>query len=1637
MADENRTANVDLTANVSQYNQQVGQASQQTSKLTDQVNKLAASLDGITKRMGKKLLLFAAADAAAVTGYTIAAARYEKQLQTLTAQTAVAGKTMEVYKKGIEAVGRQMPISGKEVAELITQINKLGITSQRETVAMARTFIQLGAATGESISTLTSGLVELSRQMGTLGSGAKGISSFADSLTSVSNTAGVSAAAVLNFSQAIAPMARAAGIGQKEVLGFSAAFTRAGADGYAAANAFNSIVADITRQSMNGSPEIAKYAKTIGVTADEFKKMDSADRIIKIFEAVNAAGPDSVRVLDRMGIDGIRAAKAFQAVASEAGGMRKAVSQAVAEYGGGSTARGAGAAFDSMDSAMTKFRNNLEQIAATMGSLVLPVATEFVDVLNKGLDTINKMAGPLLAVAGALGAVMVPIAAGFGGLLTMLGPLSTLMLAMTAFRLSPVRGLIQGFKEGRAEAAAARLGTQYIPFTQAGQHNADGTLKSYQQGPYNLGNRLGGRLPYHFTGAPSSLGQGFLRAGNASMSMLRGWYIDPTNQWIENAAMRDPFARKSALGDLVNRAVESRKTIGGTLGSALTNPLGFLAARGATPTVRAAGTGIAPHMEGEPVNAVRNLAKAEAEARAENIRRNLVAEGGHSGAYVGQKMMAEYSSTLDAHSKAMAKAATTAKELADAQKVATQTTGHLGRNVAARAAQMAGIPLSYGVMGARLGAQGAFQMGGRLLGSLGNMVGATGPAAPVVGGALILGGAALYGAKQTADATKASLVTSDMMTNLGKINTALGLATKTLGEFTVAVEGGGRSASSIASAADGLKLTIDEQIQAQLSPEKYADERVKNLSGTDAGVGYLMSLGQMSGQQARAASQDLYRKFGPGAQAIIDAYQNQGGGQSTDRTSMTDIAKGLFAGGSAASDRGFVGALRNFGLSNIVGVDSTTTEAVQMAVAASQEQVGNITSKYGAKAGATKQAANYADLFRAVGNADTAGKRKTLEEVIKNFEGQYGELGLFVGPEAITSDAGTGAKNLNNPEDLLRWIVSGQNDSEGSRKFRTSLQNTGMSATDFIGLDANQQAVAMQRGTLSDFEKRVRGTEIGAFSRGNYDVRAISEGTKAGDPAAWGKALRAMTENLTANGASLRNATEQANKLALAVGDVNDPLYQLAMAAKALAVTQGLRVAGELHGEVGTIRQTARNIRATVLNPVDQNDGSAEKEALKSQVNSNVRAYEQYVYQFQKAQKRGWEDFRKSQEISVKEFGISMQRNMEDAAKALYSPWERAFSPATQSLDTVLSNMKEGAQRAAEQMKNLQTLKNKYGLDPHTIDQLQLEDPSKAWEVERLVGDAGMAGGRKKINQLDKSSSRRDTLAERAVGSYQSTQRAMADFARSQDLAADAFHRSVNRAREDFDDYNRHFNGKIDKVTGHIKKMFDKMGINTTDYFEDLKKELGIVTDVFHIKVPITDFSGYGATKNSQVPAFYTQLPVGGENKEGQVNASTGRPWQTKPKETYLGWAVATENGPHVLPSDWGNHKKWTSQKKKEYWDRNHIVALAAGGIVTGPTLAVLAEQSGPEAVLPLSGTEGKAFAAQMAAQITTQMLKTLHTRGRGTPMALGAGSTVNIKNETNYGGVTVQAANLDDFEKQLQRKERNRKARQGAGASQ
>lgn len=419
--DATRNANVVLTADTSNYSRQVTAAGQQTNTLNDSVNKLITSIDRLTKTSGRRLEIVSASTIAGLTAAGLAAAKFESQMSALNATMALAQRPAGEVQRTVDNLRRSLPLTTEQVISLVSSLQKLG-ASPGGMAKLVDTFTKLSAVTGEDISGLAQGMVQLQRQMGTSeGSTTK----FANAVAGLSANLGVSATGILQFSQSLAPVARTVGMTQTEVMGFSAAFLRAGQDGYVAGNTFTKMLSDISRAARYGSTDLAMFANVAGKTVDEFKAMPAAQQITAIFDALNRSGPDAIKVLERMGYDGPRAMKAIQGLV-QSGGLSQALNEATGQFNSGSGLQKGADALHDFNDTMTKLRNNVTSLAQDFGSTFLPLMSKIAEAFVKMTDGVHSVInafGPLMKILGTI--------TGLGGVAT----------GVTGFALSNFTGL--------------------------------------------------------------------------------------------------------------------------------------------------------------------------------------------------------------------------------------------------------------------------------------------------------------------------------------------------------------------------------------------------------------------------------------------------------------------------------------------------------------------------------------------------------------------------------------------------------------------------------------------------------------------------------------------------------------------------------------------------------------------------------------------------------------------------------------------------------------------------------------------------------------------------------------------------------------------------------------------------------------------------------------------------------------------------------------------------------------------------------------------------------------------------------------------------------------------------------------------
>jgi len=1392
-----------LSANVTPYEQGVNSAIGTTNKMLDSVVKLTTAIDGAFKSAGRTMQIGGAGMLASITAMGLAAGRLDQQMGQLQASMTMISKTqseystrMQDYSKTVSNLRGEFGMTSREAIDLASQLNKLG-QSSRNVDQLAASFTKLGAISGESVTGLATAMTQLQRQMGT--QGVKQTEVFNKTLAELSQTAGVSATGILQFSQSIAPVAKVAGMAQKEIMGVSTAFLKSGQDGFAAANAFNKMLTDITRSVEYGSPELSAYANLIGVSVDQFKNMPRVESITQIFEAINKQGPQAIKTLERFGLDGVRSLKAIQGVAG-AGGIRNAVATAMGADAGVKFDASSEKALDGLNDQLKKMAENGKMIAEAFGSGVAPAMSAIA-------KSINAVLGPLTSLLQSLGKIP-------GGAM-LLGGLA----------LGAAGAVVKNF------TGLSALGT------------ATGLARTVTQG-WRAGNNP-------LAAPPPGLSDSALRAYYSRQDRVLG-YNSPGN-FVQHAM----YARAGQAGD-VYRNWQANSGGGAGLGARVGN----FAQRAGIGVTAFAGNFLNAGLSPLSSDTMRNNFNRDQGVQAfrSTSLRDAAGWTGVSNAWASLTGSANSaSSALNTASNTSRRYATVTGQLfgettrlASAMVQATGSTLRLAATGAGRLGSAAIAP----VMGSMRGA------GSAALGMLGGPAGAAFMGL-TVGGMYAWskkreGEAADLAMMKNVDNKSPGAVYAAA---LGEASAATKSFADVVKEQNARIKGERYDPKASDQAAEAAAKTRNEYTfagmrNADLATQKSYIEAVNATNPSDDVKKQLqLDLLRRNGTTAagRQVTENLLRTAGDGSR--LDMTQLYNAAADSQKFSIG----GMFQVSSAARDSaestgGILGASFNQG-SSAQGAQRGLTALNQLAKSGSAKDtwydkmfLGSGSFAQGGVSRQRTKAKAMAYVKSVLGDAATTEDINEVADALNRAGGDPKRMQEIL----INSDSVIG-ENIRQMADITSSTGGNRyaTTAPSSRFYESSFLRAGVSQSVLdrmigspavvgnpaAGIAAKDQSWAKNALTASVFS--------GTSSTGSAVGAAVAN---QGDVAKQWTAMSKLGDTAINMSGSFSDAARSLDEMKAAVEDVNDPLYQMAISARGY-VRQLQSEAMNYMSSSERAQQVVSNYNASVdadlNNPTPESGTNREAdrqavEAVKVDTYNRLKSYVLQVREFNIAQSRGAEDFARQQAYGIEDFNrsrayaeadfnrsrvyaesdfarqrkhaetdynrqrkyanfdfqLSRKRSEEDfnrqmvnmardAAKNIMDIYTRMTVQRTWSAQNLLQNMADQQKRLTEMTENLASLR-KAGMSDQTISMMGLNDPNNIQQLARLTDD--ILANPKLAAQFNSATKSRTATATDIIKDKANTAWTdmLFDFNKNMARGQEDFNRSMARNQENF-----------------------------------------------------------------------------------------------------------------------------------------------------------------------------------------------------------------------------------------------------------
>lgn len=452
-----RILSVRLRAVVTGYTQAMGQAADATKAVSD----AGRGLEGT----GRRLSAFGAATAA-IGGYGVKQAiGFESAMTGVRKTVTATSGQMDELKASIVEMANEVPSSREEIAAIAEAAGQLGI--QTENVAgFTRTIIDLGNATdlvGEQ------GANSLARFANITQMAQTDFERLGSAIVAVGNDGAATESEIAEMALRLAGAGNTVGMTEAQIIGMAGALSSVGIEAEAGGSAMSTAMLKMQSAVIGGTKELGVFARTAGMTADEFSAMFREDPGAAIaafttgLDKVTKSGGDASAVLGEVGLSEIRTRDAFMRLGGAGDMLTKSIDLSTKAWGENSAlAKEAGARYGTTESRLKTTANRVTDVARKFGEALLPAVNAALNVVELGADAAGVLVGAFAALPGPLKVVagsIVGLAVASGPTIWALGKLAMLMggpLIKAALMVGPaLKTTFSGWTSGLMSATSA------------------------------------------------------------------------------------------------------------------------------------------------------------------------------------------------------------------------------------------------------------------------------------------------------------------------------------------------------------------------------------------------------------------------------------------------------------------------------------------------------------------------------------------------------------------------------------------------------------------------------------------------------------------------------------------------------------------------------------------------------------------------------------------------------------------------------------------------------------------------------------------------------------------------------------------------------------------------------------------------------------------------------------------------------------------------------------------------------------------------------------------------------------------------------------------------------------------------------
>ncbi|CRS47703.1 phage tail protein [Streptococcus equi subsp. equi] len=385
-----KSAMLETAAKVTELQNRLRSLATETSVFT-RFGKAAERIGGKMKSFGDSVAGVGAAFTRGVTAPIVAGAGYAIKA-AVDYETAFAGvkKTVDEtatvsYAKlsqGIRQMAKELPASAVEIAHVAEAAGQLGVKTG-DILSFSRTMIDLGESTNLSAEEAATSIAKIANITGLASSE---YSRFGSAVVALGNNFATTERDIVAMTNRIAASGKLAGLTNQEMLALATAMSSVGIEAEAGGTAMTQSLSAIERAVASGGDNLNKFAQIANMSSADFarawkeKPIVALQEFIKGLGQLDKKGESATKVLDDLGLSGIRQSNMLKSLglASETLGKALDTSNKAWQENTALTDE-ANKRYETTESKLKMLKNEVNDVAIEFGG-------PLVDALRNGLE---------------------------------------------------------------------------------------------------------------------------------------------------------------------------------------------------------------------------------------------------------------------------------------------------------------------------------------------------------------------------------------------------------------------------------------------------------------------------------------------------------------------------------------------------------------------------------------------------------------------------------------------------------------------------------------------------------------------------------------------------------------------------------------------------------------------------------------------------------------------------------------------------------------------------------------------------------------------------------------------------------------------------------------------------------------------------------------------------------------------------------------------------------------------------------------------------------------------------------------------------------------------------------------------------